>query len=471
MQDDVVVGLDLGSSRVKAVAFDPAGAVVAATERETPRRPAARPGEDDFGVLAVLDAAADAVLGLGLTPGRVAGLGLSSMGEVGTALVDGRLADVTFPAWYDPRGSEVVERLEARLGAARLSEATGNHTVTCSTLAKVGHLVDAGERWSGTFLGLCGALAWRLTGEGWQEAGLATTSGAYDPLTGRWVPELWAAAGLDGLALPEVRPPGSGRPAATALARRLGLREGATVVISGHDHPVATLGAGVVPGEVADSLGTGQAILAGLEPDADTGPTRAALVDDPDLSLEVWPGDGRTLVVWGRLRPGLAMRTFLEASPLGRRTLERDAPPPGEAGRVGAEAVVALERGHVPSGLTLDARAWGALLDHYVLAAQEGRDRLRRLTGADGTTVLTGGGLRSRRWRHAHAALADGELAVSTVTETVARGAAAVVGASLGWWPSSTAMPGATRVVVRPGRTADVDLAAQQLGLDTATVG
>lgn len=471
MKDDVVVGLDLGSSRVKAVAFDAGGSVVAASARETPRLPGGGPGEDDFPVLACLAAAAAAVSGLGLVPGRVVGLGLSSMGEVGTALVDGRLADVDFPAWYDPRGREVVDRLGERLGTTWLSGATGNHTVTSSTLAKLGHRLGEGQRWTGTFLGLCGAFAWQLTGEGWQEAGLATTSGAFDPVGGDWVPSIWSAAGLDGLALPEVRPTGTARPAVTDLARRLGMSGSASVVIAGHDHPVATLGAGVVPGEVADSLGTGQAILAGMDPAADPGPTRAALEDEPALSLEVWPGDGRTLVVWGSLRPGLAMRTFLAGSSLDRDTLESDAPPPGVSAPLDGEAVATLQHGHVPSGLALDARAWGALLDHYVLAAHEGRSRLRHLTGSDGATVLTGGGLRSRRWRHAHAVLADSPLAVSTVTETVARGAAAVVGATLGWWPTPSAMPGATRVPVRPGCTGDIDLAARRLGLEKASVG
>lgn len=460
----VLVGIDIGSSRIKAAAYDASGRPLAVCARETPRRAGLLAGEDDFPVLACLDAVMSAVAGLELGPRSISALGLSSMGEVGTLLDDGALVDLDFPAWYDPRGIEVVERLEARFGRPWLSRATGNHTVTSSTAAKLAHQL-AGDAGSGTFLGLCGAFAWLMTGEAWQEAGLATTSGAFDPVGRTVLPEIWNVSGLGSVDLPRVLDTGATRPAVTELAGRLGLRPGAPVVIAGHDHPVATLGAGVLPGEVADSLGTGEAILAGLEGAHVLSRTQAALVDEPALGLEVWPGDGTTLVVWGKLRPGLAMRTFLAASGSSRDRLDGSAPAPGRAGTLGEDVAAALQRGETPD-IEYGPTQWGALVDHYVAAAVEGRGWLRRLTGAAGAAVLTGGGLRSRRWRHAHAVLADSALAVSTVVETGTRGAAAVAGTALGWWPSASEMPGATRVEIRPGSVDDVDRAAEQLGLD-----
>ncbi|GMA33212.1 hypothetical protein GCM10025875_32040 [Litorihabitans aurantiacus] len=308
----------------------------------------------------------------------------------------------------------------------------------------------------GQFVGLCGALAYQLTGQAWQEAGLATTSGVWDPLEHRYLAEVWVAAGLGHVSLAPVREPGYAAPATGDLARALGLAEGAPVVIAGHDHPVAAVGSGVRTGEVFDSMGTGEAIIAALPSGATL--TRAQLVAhlerDADLTFEVWPPDGALLAVWERMRPGLAMRTFLDGADLDRQALDDGAAPPTDAPRFGAADLAALQDGHAVLG-PRDAAAWGDLMDAYVLLANRGGELARAVAGATGETVLTGGGLRSRRWRHAKVALGPRPLAVSTVTEAATRGCAAMAGDAAGWWPGAEAMPGDTRVAVDSEATID----------------
>lgn len=458
---DLVVGLDFGSSRIKAAAYGRDGIARSASAVSTPLRVGRTTGEDAFPVLDCLAAAAQALTGLNVAPDRIAAIGLSSMGEVGTTLADGALADWDFPSWYGTVGADVEQSLVDGFGRKELATATGNHSVLVSTVAKLGGLLAGRTPSAGTFVGLCGAFAWQLTGQVWQEAGLATTSGVFDPVGGHYLPELWEHAGLDAIALPEVREPGFAAPAQTELARRWGLRRGTHVVIAGHDHPVGTVGAGVRSGELADSLGTGVAILAQVEP-ARLDRVRAALAEDPGLSLEVWPDGGGVLAVWGPLRPGLAMRTFLEVSGRSREELDAQAPAPGEAGTIDPATALAWERGD-GSAVTGTAVQWGALIDSYVLRAVAARRWLAELTGASGATVLTGGGLRSRRWRHAHALLSDGPLAVSTVTETGTRGAAGIAASAVGWWASAAQMPGATRIEIPSGSVAAMDRAAQEL--------
>ncbi|PFG15562.1 sugar (pentulose or hexulose) kinase [Propionicimonas paludicola] len=458
---DVVVGLDFGSSRIKAAAYGRDGALLRSSAVETPLRPGQATTGDGFPVLACLDAAADALARLALPAGTIRALGLSSMGEVGTVLSGGALAGWDFPSWYGRVGAEIEESLVAGFGRKRLAAATGNHTVLVSTVAKLGGMLSGRGRVSGTFLGLCGAFAWQLTGQVWQEAGLATTSGVFDPVGGEYLTELWEYVGLADVELPPVREPGFSAPARTGLARRLGLSADARVVIAGHDHPVGTVGAGVQPGERADSLGTGQAILARVEPHR-LEPVREALLADPGLSLEVWPDGGGVLAVWGPLRPGLAMRTFLSATASTREQLDEQAPPPGQSDVLDPEIAVAMEQGDA-SAVTGSAVQWASLIDYYVLRAVAARRWLGDLTGADGTTVLTGGGLRSVRWRHAHALLSDAPLAVSTVSETGTRGAAGIAGSVVDWWGSAAQMPGATRIEVPAGDLAQMDRAARAL--------
>ncbi|CAN5457714.1 FGGY family carbohydrate kinase [soil metagenome] len=462
MHESVVVGVDFGSSRVKAAAYGRDGVLVTASSLATPIRSTV--DGDDFLVLQMLDAAADAIRQLGLAPGSIAGLGTSSMGEVGTVLTQGGLADLAFPSWYDRRGGEIVERLEYSWGAADLRATTGSHTRLASTVAKLAHLASTRDVPSGMFLGLCGALAWQLTARGWQEAGLAVTSGVYDPVRGRYLDHVWETAGLKSIELPPIADPGHAQPASTELSRQLGLADGAPVVIAGHDHPVASVGAGVGAGEVGDSMGTGEALIAVMRPElaADARHRAAALASDPYLSFEVWPTTGELLVVWERMRPGLAMRSFLEHGNLDRAVLDSEAPHES-VGLVLDEATsLAMENGE-DGGLPPTARSWAELIDYYVRLANRGQEIVRAATGATGLTVLTGGGLRSSRWRRSKAVLGRAPMVVSTVQETVTRGCAAMAGVAAGWWPNAESMPGAERIPVHAGSVAEMEAAVARM--------
>ncbi|MGB7425253.1 MAG: hypothetical protein WA903_10170, partial [Ornithinimicrobium sp.] len=168
---------------------------------------------------------------------------------------------------------------------------------------------------------------------------------------------------------------------------------------------------------------------------------------DPDLSFEFWPPDGALLAVWERMRPGLAMRTFLESSTWGRQALEDGAAPPSASTTFSREDLRALQAGRRVEG-HYDPLSWGTLIDAYVQLANDGDQLVRAVSGAQGVTVLTGGGLRSRRWRDAKVLLGRGPIDVSTVTEAATRGCAAIAGATLGWWRTAEEMPGTTRLPV-----------------------
>lgn len=462
MSQQVVVGIDFGSSRIKAAAYGRDGAVVSTASAATPL--AVTADGDDFLVGEMLQTAASLVRGLGLAHDAILGIGLSSMGEVGTILSGGVLADLPFPSWYDRRGADVIARLEVRWGADELRRATGNHARPASTVAKLGHLAARRQLPAGMFLGLCGAFAWQLTGRAWQEAGLAVTSGVYDDARARYLDHAWDEAGLRGIALPPVRPAGHAEPAATPLAVELGCVLGAPVVIAGHDHPVAAVGAGARRGEVADSMGTGEALIAVVDAAAPGASGDAVADRDPYVSFEVWPPTGEPLVVWERMRPGLAMRSFVDRAGLDRAALEADAPAAASpSGLVDEAASLAMENGE-DGGLPPTPASWAAIIDYYVALANRGQRVVRDIAGVVGPTVVTGGGLRSPRWRRAKALWGRAPMVVSTVEETVTRGCAAMAGVAAGWWADAESMPGAERVAIGVDAIADMEAAVARIG-------
>ncbi|MBU4214993.1 MAG: hypothetical protein KJ792_10085 [Actinobacteria bacterium] len=449
--DEVVLGVDLGSSRIKVGAYARDGSQVALVGVPTPIRRAA--GQLDFPVLDMLAAVDRAVRDLGLDR-PVRGVGIGAMGEVGTLLTHDGLADLQFPAWYDERGADEVAAVAREIGTRRLAGLTGGHVRTTSTLAKLAWLRATGTELRGTFLGLAGAVCWRLTGAVVQEGSLAVTSGGFDPLRGCDLPEVWASAGLGDIGRPAVQPVGGSSVAGGPVARTWGLVEQARVVVAGHDHLVAAVGAGVGVHEVADSLGTGEPVLAVVGRGRVREAGEVADLVDQGFTVESWPPTGDLTVAWEGLRPGLAMDTFLQVSDLSRQQLDDAAPAPGQVVPLDDAAVVALERGEpgaVPSGPT----GWAALVDAYARRARDGELAVRAASGASGPVVLTGGGTRSRRWVEAKVALLEGPGVLVRTQETAARGAAAMAGVAVGWWSAAELMPGLDRMTTdKPGRKA-----------------
>lgn len=438
MNNGLLVGIDIGSSGTKALAYDRAGAVVAARAIPTPTRQSE--GGLDFPVVDILAAAEQLLAEIVAAAGQVAGVAIASMGEVGTVLTGEKLADLHFPAWYDDRGTDVITALESSYGLQELATITGGHARVTSTIAKLGWLAAHGECPAGTFLGVAGALAWRLTGVATQEAGLATTSGAFDPDRQRYLPTLWNAAGLRAVTPPTVEPAGAGRPACTELARTLGLRPDCPVIVAGHDHPVAAVGTGAARGDIVDSVGTSEGLLVAISREQLAKAGAGPLVAD-GFTIETWPGTSDLVVMAEGLRPGLAMQTLLSNAVTSREALEAAAPPPGVAPNLDRRESRELERGELGQ-LRCNPLTWASLVDHYARLAAAQETALRAVSGAAGRTVLTGGGTRSARWMSAKRWFGTQEPVVSNITETVTRGAAAIAGAALGWWPDAAVMPG-----------------------------
>ena len=277
----LVAGLDIGTSATKAVACDLAGRVVGRARRPTPL------GEFDADRLVAGALATLAEALAGRTPEAV---GVTGMAETGVPLgADGAPCGPLL-AWPDPRGADQAAALADGLGAAALHAVTGVRPSAKAPLARWRWLREHAPAALAALRGWAGApeLAVRaLTGVLATEVTLAQRTMAFDVHRLCWDRELTAEVGLAPERLPEVLPPGraAGTVTARAAAGVPGLRAGTPVLIAGHDHPVGAWAAGVrAPGQVADSLGTAEAVL-----------TLAAAPPDPASALAQGMGYGRAV--------------------------------------------------------------------------------------------------------------------------------------------------------------------------------
>jgi xylulokinase len=452
------VGLDVGSTHVKAAVVDVGGRVLAVARAPTPLRP------DGVGMMHPFDellGAAEAVVREAVTaaaPVRIAGLGIASVAESGLP-VDAAgepLDDVL--AWFDPRPAPQARMLAATVGAPELFVRTGLRPEPKVTLAKLAWLRDERPdvaRRMAEWRFVADAVAGSWTGGSGTSATLACRSMAWDLRRRTWDEELLALVGLRSEQMPPLvpwtSPVGAVRAAAAA---RLGVAAGLPVAVAGHDHVVGALAAGAVGrGDVVDSIGTAEALLLVTDVPALDEEVRLA-----GFSVGSHVLDGRSTLIGGLQASGAFIDWFLTAL----AGVAPDADPDVRSTRLLELVALAARR---PSGIVAQATLRGRTaplpdasatasfsgltaadgLPELALAALEGTafharwlvDELGRLAGVAPARIrVIGGGARNQPLLAVKAALTPAPLEVLDEPEAVAVGAGFVGLVAAGTAPS-----------------------------------
>ncbi|TMD04259.1 MAG: carbohydrate kinase, partial [Chloroflexi bacterium] len=131
---ETLLGVDVGSTRIKAVLVDRAGVERRVAVGPTPF--AAGPEGVEMGVDDLLTAVAAVLAALGPERRAAVAVGVAGMGECGAPLDDAGRPLGPVIAWFDPRGGEIVEQL-TRSGGDRLAARTGRRLRTVSSVAKL----------------------------------------------------------------------------------------------------------------------------------------------------------------------------------------------------------------------------------------------------------------------------------------------------------------------------------------------
>lgn len=309
------IGIDLGTSYTKALLVNGEGEHIAIASSPTlwsNSRPGAVEGIADEFLEGALTAIREAI-GIGEAKLKrnitVEGIGITGLAESGV-VVDSH-GTVTTPviAWYDERGEEDLALLPQSF-KDQFSMKTGLiYTAQCS-LGKWLHLHNHVERFKKgqMWLNLLEYIAFALTGERYTAPSLAHRTGAWDiDADSPWQPSL-DLFGLDSSFIPPVKNPGE----SFGVVNRAGVPQqiiGAHVTVAGHDHPVASVGAGAVgPDVLFNSCGTAdvllRAVTGSISPDA-----RQRLVDG-GIGSGAHCLPGMTVMIAGK-RAGLILRRVI----------------------------------------------------------------------------------------------------------------------------------------------------------------
>ena len=267
-----LLGIDVGTTGVKAVAFGTDGRVIASAYREYPLH-SPHPGWAELDGRHVWAKAEEVLKEVAARTRRnpITAIASSSQGEAVVPVDAKGKVLANSPVSFDNRSTAEVKRLISTFGIDRLFKTTGHPLNTTHTLPKLlwaaRHQKSLIKR-AVKFLGFEDYALYRLTGgnAAATDYSIAGRTMFFDIRKERWDTDLLGAAGLREDQLPTPLP--SGTPVgevAPALARRLGLPRGVVVVTGGHDQPAGALGAGVTRSGIAlDSVGTVECLVISL---------------------------------------------------------------------------------------------------------------------------------------------------------------------------------------------------------------
>jgi gluconokinase len=262
----VVIGVDLGTTSTKAVAFDTAGRELASGSAGYPLNEP-HPGWAEQDPTAILDAVRSSIRDVaGQLDQPVAGLSFSSAMHTLIGLdADGSPLTPSL-SWADSRAAEQAEWIRSSAGGLALHRRTGTPVHPMAPLPKLvwfreqePKLAEQVAFWVGikdyVLSQLCEALV--------TDHSMASGTGLMDIGTLDWDPEALQLAGISPEQLPELVPTTY---VLSGLSGELGLPSGTPVVVGAGDGPLANLGLGAVdPGVAACSIGTSGALRVMVE--------------------------------------------------------------------------------------------------------------------------------------------------------------------------------------------------------------
>jgi gluconokinase len=451
---EVVIGVDVGTTAVKVVAFDVRpeghGGPVSEGIREYPLvRPQSGwrvqdPQAVTSGTVAALrecvEGLADTtVVALCVSTAMHAVIGLDAEARPLTPIV----------TWADARARDIARELRATPRAAELQRSSGTPVHSMAPLTKLRwfseHEPDLAAG-ATTWAGLKDLVLHALTGRLVTELSSASGTGLLDIATRSWDPAAVALAGIRPDQLPPILPTTEALPLCEAVATEVGLPTGTPVVVGAGDGPLGNLGTGALqPGVAGLSLGTSGALRLVVDgPYADpSGRLFCYALADDRWVVGTAISNGGAVVRWARGvfaadRPGTPTPHPPEAEPevTDAEVLElaADIPP-------GCEGLVMLPFLLAERGPLWDADVRGAYLGirqhhtrgHFIRAAVEGVafQLATILDGLDEVTPVTsirgtGGVFRSELWRQILAGVLGRPLRVTADAEGSALGAAAL---------------------------------------------
>lgn len=259
MAKQILIGVDIGTSRIKAVATDIDLKVLAEHSEPTPWRHEKNTSEMNMSLLAttVISVASKAAE---IAGGRVAAIGFTGFSETGVLIDDQGKPLAPGLSWHDPRG--ITEPIIKELGEFEFRARAGKRVNEIASISKTLwlNMQFPESRKAKHFLSAPEWVAFCLGADLVNELSLVSRTGFFDVEARRPWPEAMAlvGGGEDFLARLIV----AGEPIGVVNNDAPKNLRGAVITIAGHDHLTAAYYCGAInEGSLFDSLGTAEALL------------------------------------------------------------------------------------------------------------------------------------------------------------------------------------------------------------------
>ena len=266
MTNSIVIGLDIGTTSAKAIAFNKSGIVLAEYEIEYPlNTPHLGWAEQDPIEIenATITAIHCLITSSAIKSTTILAIGLSSAMHSLICMNDEGEPLSPSITWADGRAVNQASRLKEH--GLDLYKSTGTPIHPMSPLVKLIWMKETNfppYKMASKFVSIKEFLLYRWFGSQFVDYSIASATGLFDSQTLNWSEEALRLAGItEDMLFTPVPPTTTITGIRGDFAQRMGLRTNTVFVIGASDGPLANLGIGAIePGEVAITIGTSGAI-------------------------------------------------------------------------------------------------------------------------------------------------------------------------------------------------------------------
>jgi len=458
----LLLGIDVGTTHIKAAVFDCTGHMVSLARVRTPTH-YPQPGwahyEPDEIWQGVLEVVRSALLQID-HPQRVVGVACASMGEAGVPVDEQGHPLYPFIAWFDQRSQPQAAMIATAIGPDVIAESTGLNINPIFSLCKILWIRENHpDIYKRTFkwLNVSDYISYKLSGIYATDYSLASRTLSLNLNSLQWDLDILKSINIKnnifanllcsgtklGFVLPEV-------------ASITGLPKSAIVSVGGHDHVCAALALGITTqGTILDSMGSAEALFLPIE--------QARI--DPELCCRGYTYGahvaGGYYVLAGLFASGIAVEWFQQfaARDISVEALIEEATLV-PAGSLGAMFVPHLRTANTPHndptamgafvGLTTDTQRgalFRAVLEGLAMETHYALDVLNQKYNLSNSRLLvTGGSIKNKLFLHIKSNVFGKPIIIKSVEEATALGAALLGGVGAGIYASPQAAADAIQV-------------------------
>lgn len=277
MDQSIIIGVDIGTTGVRSVAYRANGSASAIATDEYPLftdQSGIAEQDGDTIVMAVEAVIARTVMQLKGEESQIKGIAFSSVLHSFLAVgEDGHLLR-RMMTWADSRGQIYLEEVKEKLDAVGLYQRTGCPLHPMYSLLKMFWLKKQHPEVFAKvacFGSIKDYVLFRLTGKRVIDRSVASGTGCYNFKTLQWDEEILQILGISKEKMPEVVATTAKYPLQESAAKRVGLPAGLPVIVGAGDGMMANVGVGAVrTGQINITIGTSGAIrMATDEPKVD----------------------------------------------------------------------------------------------------------------------------------------------------------------------------------------------------------